>query len=204
MNSRIALIVVSAAASSAHAAIISTTGACTQIVPPASALPGALAGPPAYCWNEQVNVNTASTAVNIASNGFFTGGPYSTFAAGLFDSHMIHFDASTGVASVSGSVTFNANIVAVIFDEALLSVSDATFGAGGTTYYNNPNRSYSANTLSPNTWLNISGNTITFDLWALPPGNFMAEVRVLTHPVPTPGPLALVGLGGLVIARRRR
>jgi MYXO-CTERM domain-containing protein len=206
MTNRIALTVLLAAAATttANAAITGTTGACTQIGAPLSALPGALIGPPAYCWNEQTNVNTASTAVNIAANGFYTGGPYNTFAAGLFDSHIIHFDASSGVAMVSGSVTFNANIAAVIFDESLLSVSDATFGAGGTTYFNNPNRSYSSNIMSPGTWLNITGNTIAFDLWAMQPGNYIAEVRVLTHAVPTPGSLALMGLGGLAVARRRR
>jgi len=204
MNTRTALVVLLATTAAASAAITGTGGACTQIGAPASALPGALIGPPAYAWNEQLNVNTASTAVNIAANGFFSGGPFSTFAGGLFDSHMIHFDASSGVAMVSGSVTFNSNIIAVIYDEALLSASDATFGAGGTTYFNNPNRSYSANTMSPGTWLNIVGNTISFDLWAMQPGNYIAEVRVLTHAVPTPSSLALMGLGGLAVARRRR
>lgn len=207
-NVRTALVALLTAATltnmSANAAITGTGGSCVQIGAPASALPGAWIGPPAYAWNEQLNVNTASTAVNIAANGFFSGGAYSTFAGGLFDSHMIHFDASSGVAMVSGSVTFNSNIIAVIFDEALLSASDSTFGAGGTTYFNNANRSYSANTMSPGTWLNISGNTISFDLWAMQPGNYIAEVRVLTHPVPTPGSLALMGLGGLAVARRRR
>lgn len=208
MFTKSSAVVVSAAvfavAGSSHAAITGTTGACTQIGAPVSTLPGALVGPPAFCWNEQLNVNTASTAVNIAANGFFTGGPHSNFIGGLFDSHMIHFDASSGVANVTGSVTFNANIAAVIFDSSLLSVSDATFGAGGTTYFAAPSRSYGLNTLAGNSWLNISGNTISFSLWALAPSNFMAEVRVLTQPVPTPGSLALLGLGGLTVARRRR
>jgi hypothetical protein len=205
MNARTALAVLLATTAAANAAITGTTGSCTQIGAPLSALPGALIGPPAFAWDEQTNVNTASTVVNITAPGFYNNGPYIGSVAGLFDSHIIHFDSLSGVAMVNGSVSFSSNIAAVIFDESLLSVSDATFGAGGTTYdTGNFFRSYSANTLTNPTWLNIVGNTISFDLWALQPGNYIAEVRVLTHAVPTPGSLALMGLGGIAAARRHR
>lgn len=193
-------------ANNAHAGITGTSGSCTFLAsPPLSALPGALMGPPAYCWNEQTNVNSASTVVNIAANGFYTGTfPYITAVSGLFDSHIVHFDALSGVANVTGSVTFNQNIVAVIYDETLLSVTDATFGNPGTVYpTGNAFRSMNGNALG-NSWLNIVGNTLSFDLWAFAPANYMSQVRVLTHAVPTPGSIALIGMGGLAIARRRR
>lgn len=193
-------------AAAAPAAITGTTGMCTFLgSPPVSAMPGALIGPPAYCWNEQTNVNSASTVVNIASNGFYTGNtPNLAAVAGQFDSHIVHFDALSGVANVTGTVTFSQAIVAVIYDESLLSATDAAFGAGGTTYdTGNFFRSNSANILG-NSQLLISGNTLWFDLWAFAPANYMSEIRVLTHSVPTPGSLALLGLGGLATCRRRR
>lgn len=202
----LAAAIVAGIAGSASAAIVGTGGMCTFLgSPPVSALPGALIGPPAYCWDEQTNVNSTANVVNITSNGFYTGNtPNLGAVAGLFDSHIVHFDALSGVANVTGSVTFNQAIVAVIYDESLLSATDSTFGAGGTTYdTGNFFRSSSGNILG-NSQLLVSGNTLWFDLWAFAPANYMSEIRVLTHAVPTPGSLALMGLGGLAVSRRRR
>jgi hypothetical protein len=191
----------------ANAAITGVFGAATLLgTPPLSALPGALVGPPAYCWNEQTSRNFSALNVNLTVNpGFYTG-PGANFGVvtGLYDSHMIHFDASSGVANVSGTVTFSNNIAAVIYDNILLDATDLSLGSPGTVYdTGNPFRSYSGGVLNQSI-VQLVGNTLHFDLWALAPTNFMSELRVLTYAVPTPGSLALLGLGGLMCARRRR
>lgn len=194
-------------ATGAHASITGVSGAATLLgSPPLSALPGSLIGPPAYCWNEQTNVTFSALAVNLTINpGTYTG-PTPNFGtvSGAFDSHFIHFDASSGVANVTGSVTFFSTIVAVIYDGALLDLTDGTLGSFGTVYDTfDPFRSYSGGVLN-NSTIQLVGNTLNFDLWALAPTNFMSELRVLTHAVPTPGSLALMGMGGLMYARKRR
>lgn len=189
----------------AHASITGTTGAASLIGAPPSCMPGGLIGPPAFCWDEQTNVNSSALAVNLTSNGLYTGWtPNFGVIGGQFDSHFIHFDALAGVANVTGTVTFSQAIVGVIYDESLLSASDGTFGAFGTVYpTGNAFRSTSGNMLG-NSTIGVSGNTLYFDLWAMAPGNYLSEIRVLTHSVPAPGSLALLGLGGLACVRRRR
>ncbi|MEK6702176.1 MAG: hypothetical protein AABZ53_07930 [Planctomycetota bacterium] len=193
-----------ALAGSSHAAITGASGQANWLLSaPASALPGALPGLPAYCWDEKTNVNHSGLNVNITSNGVYTGNTfYSGVVSGMFDSHMIHFDASSGVANAQGAVTFSSNVVAVIYDNVLLDLTDASLGHPSTIYpTTNPQRSSSL-FLGPSTVV-VSGNVVQFDLW-ITPANFMSELRVLTHSVPTPGSMALLGLGGLTCLRRRR
>ena len=191
----------------AHGAITSVGGQAVQITPPASALYTALPGPPAYCWNELSGVSSTALLVNTIGNGTFTGGSWGpTVAGGVFDSHMIHFDAGQGVAVVQGAVTFSGNIVAVIYENLLLDISDGPLGAAGTTYATgDPFRSHATNLGA--TSYTVAGNTLTFTLWANSFAtwpNKMAQLRVLTDgTVPAPGAIALLGLAGLVGRRRR-
>ncbi len=204
----VSLALIAAATTTASASITSVSGSATQLgVAPVSALYGALIGPPAYCWDEQPSVTTAGTLVNLTANGFYTGAtPYSGTVAGTFASHMIHFDASSGVALASGSVTFSSAILAVIYENVLLDATDATFGAPGTVYDTfDPFRSTGAALMQ--TQLLVAGNTLTFDLWAAQAAwpNRMMQVRVLTDgTVPAPGAIALLGLAGFVSRSRRR
>ena len=196
-----------ALAASTHGAITSVAGQALQIAPPTSALYTALPGPPAYCWNEQSGVSSTAVLVNTIGNGNFTGGSWGpVVAGGVFDSHMIHFDAGQGVAVVQGAVTFSGNIVAVIYENLLLDISDGPLGAAGTTYATgDPFRSHATNLGA--TSYTVAGNTLTFTLWANSIAtwpNKMAQLRVLTDgTVPAPGAVALLGLAGLVGRRRR-
>jgi MYXO-CTERM domain-containing protein len=204
ITSVLAPLALSAAAS---AAITSVSGQAVQIAPPASAIYGALPGPPAFCWDEQSGVSSTALLVNTIGNGTFTGGSWGpTVAGGVFESHMIHFDASTGVAVVQGAVTFSGNIVAVIYENNLLDISDGPLGAFGTTYATgDPFRSHSTNLGS--TSYTVAGNTLTFTLWANSFAawpNKMAQLRVLTDAVPGPGAAALLGVAGIVGRRGRR
>lgn len=196
-----------ALAASASAAIVSVSGQALQIVPPLTTVSGALAGPPAYCWDEQSGVSSTALLVNTIGNGTFTGGSWGpTVVGGVFDSHMVHFDAALGVAVAQGSVTFSGNIVAVIYENNLLDISDGLLGAPGTTYLTgNPLRSHASN-LGASSYT-VAGNTLNFTLWANAfPGhpNYIAELRVLTDSVPAPGAVALLGLAGVAGRRGRR
>lgn len=196
-----------ALAASAHGAITSVAGQALQIAPPASAIYTALPGPPAFCWDEQSGVSSTALLVNTIGPGTFTGGSWGpSLAAGVFDSHMIHFDAGQGVAVVQGSVTFSGTIIAVIYENNLLDISDGLLGAPGTTYATgDPFRSHSS-ALGASSYT-VAGNTISFTLWANSTAawpNKMAQLRVLTDgTVPAPGAVALLGLAGFVGRRRR-
>jgi len=192
---------------SAHGAIVSVGGGAVQIAPPTNAQYTALPGPPAFCWDEQSGVSSTALLVNTIGPGIFTGGSYGpSLAAGVFDSHMIHFDASTGVAVVQGSVTFSGTIIAVIYENNLLDISDGLLGAPGTTYATGDPFRSQASALGASSYT-VAGNTINFSLWANSVAgwpNKMAQLRVLTDgTVPAPGAAALLGLAGLVRRRRR-
>ncbi len=201
------LSLVVAAATTANAAITGNTGMTTYLaVPPVNAQQFALTGVTAYCWNEQNNVNSSATVVNLTAPGTYTGpGANVGVVSGLFESHFIHFDPSPTPGGVGGSVTFSAAIRAVIYDENLLTISDGPFGAGGTTYATgNPFRSTNGNALGGNV-VTFAGNTINFQLGVFPGQvNRMVEIRVLTDVVPTPGTGALALAGTLLASRRRR
>ena len=196
-----------ALAAAASAAITSVSGQAVLIAPPVNATYGSLPGPPVMCWNEQSGVSSTAVLVNTVGNGTFTGGSYGpTVAGGVFDSHMLHFDASTGVAVAQGSVTFSGNIVGVIYENNLLDISDGPLGFGGTTYATgDPFRSMTS--ILGTTSYSVSGNTLNFTLWAnSSPAwpNKMVQLRVLTDAVPAPGVAALLGLAGLAGRKGRR
>ncbi len=194
------------ATNAATAAIVSVGGQASLIGAPPTAVWGALPGGPAYCWDEQQGVTTSGTSVNLAANGFYTGPtPNLAAVAGTFDSHFIHFDASSGIANAQGTVVFSGAIIAVIYENVLLDATDLQFGAPATIYpTTDPFRSMTSALMQ--TQLTITGNTLVFDLWTQTASmqNRMAALRVLTDShVPAPGALALVALAGLAARRRR-
>lgn len=202
-----ALTAAAGTATHATAAITAVSGNTTWLgSPPASAMPGALAGNNAFTWNEQSGVLLSNLTVNIlGSSGTYTGNtPYLNSLSGTFDSHFIHFDNASGIAFVNGSVTFSTKIVAVIYQDALLNISDPILGSFGTVYPTNmPGRSYGPALGA--TSITLATNTLFFNIFANAAAFRLEELRVITeHAVPAPGALALVGMGGLVMARRRR
>jgi hypothetical protein len=201
-------LVAAALTTNANAAITGSGGMTTFLaVPPANAQQFNLTGATAYCWDEQSNVTSSATLVNLSTPGTYTGpGANLGVISGNFDSHFIHFDPSPTPGGVGGSVTFSAAIRGVIYDETLLSNTDGFFGAGGTTYdTGNFLRSNNSNALGGNV-ITYAGNTINFQLGVFPGQvNRMVEIRVLTDAVaPTPGTSALAVAGTLLATRRRR
>ncbi len=202
----LAAAVLTAAAGSSNAAITAVGGSTTWLLtPPTSAMPGALAGGTAYAWNEQTGVTVSNLNVNIVGNtGVYTGNtPNFGTLTGTFDSHFIHFDNASGINFVAGSVTFSQRIVAVIYQDVFLDLSDATFGSFGTTYPTSmPFRSFGPALGA--TVVALSPYTINFNIFANAAQYRLEEFRVITETVPTPGSLALLGMGGVMVGRRRR
>lgn len=186
----------------ASAAITGVSGQTTWLfASPASCVSGALTGFNAFAWDEQQNIPLTNTFVDLTNNPGNMGAPIPGVLNGNFDSHFIHFQGIPGVISAQGNVTFNGTIVGVAFVNTTLDVTDPLAGAFGTVY---PTSYFArgANTVIPS-FFSVSGNTIHFNLAALSSVGEVAQLRVFTQ-VPTPGPLALLGLGGLLASRRRR
>lgn len=189
------------AASTATADITSVAGMTTLVGAPAFADQFGLNGPNAYAFKEKQNLVIAPTLVDMVNNPGNSGGPIAGAVFGLVDSHMIHFaPLNSPTFQAIGSVTFDGPIIGVSFTQPLLDISDVSAGAGGTVYpTGNPIRS----TQIPS-FFSINANVLTFDLFSLAGTPDFEQIRVFTRPVPTPGSMALLGLGGLMIATRRR
>ena len=205
MNTRTAALLLASAAFAAHTASAAITGVSGQttwlFASPASCVSGGLTGFNAFAWDEQQNVSLTNTFVNMTNNPGNMGSPIPGLLNGSYDSHFIHFQGIPGVISAQGNVTFNGTIVGVAFVNTTLDATDPLVGAFGTVY---PTTYFprGTNTLQPS-FFSINGNTIHFNLAALSSVGEVAQIRVFTQ-VPSPGPIALLGLGGLVAARRRR
>lgn len=190
------------AATNAHGAITGTTGMVMQIAPPPSATFGSIVGSPASAWDEQQGFVAAGLPVNLSINPSNSGSPTIGAVTGLVDSHIIHWNDFSGI-SIAGSVTFNNPIVGVAYTDNFLDVSDVPAGAFGTIYPTLvPNRGINSIPNS-NSFVSILGNTISFNLDLVPGLVDFDQIRVFTA-VPTPGSLALLGVGGMLAARRRR
>ncbi len=183
------------------ASITGVTGATTWLgSPPAACGFGQLFNVTAYAWDEQQNI-PLTAAVDMTNNPGSSTSPVFGVITGNFDSHFIHFDGSAGVNAI-GTVSFSGPIIGVIFKNGLLDLTDPTCGAFGTVYPTG----YALrgmNALS-SSFLSISGNTLSFNLSPSAAAGEIAQIRVLTHPTPTPGSLAVAAVAGLACCRRRR
>lgn len=189
------------AAAVANAAIVTTAGACVQIGPPPFANFPTLAGPNAFAWDEQASVTVTGVFANMTTNPSTNGAPVPGLVTGTFNSHFVHFTGFVPSPAAAGTVVFDAPIAAVFYRDLELDNTDALFGAGGTTY---PTTLVNRGTALPS-FISINSNVLNFNLLANAAGIIdIEQIRVLTYPVPTPGAMALIGLGGLVVSRRRR
>ena len=194
-------VLVALAAGSAQAAIVSTSGSCTQISAPPSALPGALVALNAWAWDEQPGITLSSMPIDLSTNPSNSGSPVPGFLSGLVDSHFIHLDGVPG-AIYTGTVTFSSPIIGVQYSDTNLDLSDAVATTGTVYPTFLPFRGF--NNWTGADFVDINGNVLTFQFSTVSPLNNLEQVRVFTRAVPAPGSAALLGLGGLVAARRRR
>jgi len=199
MKISLAVVAVLTLAGAAQGAITFTAGATTLIASPPVANVPALIGPNAFVWDEQQNVSiTSGLACDMTMNPSTSTLPSPGLVVGAVDSHFIHFTHIPNV-SAAGDVFFSGQIIGVMFNDTLLDISDPAVGAFGTAYpTGQPNRGMQLGLIS------INGNHLRFDFNNQQPGAIeITQVRVLTQ-VPAPGAMALAGLGGLLVSRRRR
>ena len=155
-----------------------------------------------FAFAEQQNVTPAAPLnVNLAAPTTFPGAMVAgnataaaTIAAGTaLNSFMLYSNnpAATGTVTYSGTITFNAPIVGVIFTSSLLDATDTQFGLAGTTY---PTGDTARGLESADEFVQyISSNTLFVRFTTA--GN-VDQVRVFTT-VPEPSALALCGAAGL-------
>ncbi len=202
MNHAAALLTVAALTAAAQAAIVSTGGSCIQVGPPPTCVFGTFTPGIVWAWDEQQNRGVSGLPCDLTVNPGNSGSPTPGAISGLIDSHFIHFNDF--VNSISGSVTFNNPIVGVAYNNNFLDVSDAAVGAFGTVY---PTGDIwrGINSITPGgSFVSIAGNTINFNLQVVVGAPDFDQIRVYTHPVPTPGSMAMIGAGGLLASARRR
>lgn len=191
---------VAAAALPAAGSIIGTTGGATQIVAPFSAMPGALTASNAWAWNEATNISLGSMPVDLSINPSNSFGPTPGFISGLVDSHFIHYDGTPGTLTF-GTVTFSQPILAVQYTDTNLDLTDGLATLGTIYPTTLPGRGFFNWTGAD--FIDINGNVLTFHMVGAGAPD-LEQVRVFTRAVPAPGSVALLGLGGLLAARRRR
>ena len=189
-----------AAVMPAGAAITSTGGLVTQIPAPANCLPGTLNAFNAWAWDEQAGITLTGMPIDLSTNPSNTFALVPGFLTGTVDSHFLHFDGLPGT-TISGSITFSSNIVGVQYRDLWLDASDSIASTGTIYPTSMPMRGFA--NLTGADFLDINGNVLTFHMTA--PGlPDLEQARIFTHAVPAPASAALLGLGGLITARRRR
>ena len=173
----------------------------TQIASPPIANFPAINNPFAQCWDEQqARPLSAPLLADMTTNPSTNGTAVPGNVIGTYNSHFIHWSTLPPIMAANGTVTFDGQIRYVFYGDSTLDASDPAYGAFGTVYpTGQASRGISAATL-----ISINGATLTINFASLAGTIDIEQVRVLTDLVPTPGSLALLGLGGLMAARRNR
>lgn len=171
------------AATTSHAAITATFPAATLIAPPASTLPGALqSNTQVFVFDEQQGVLLpGSVPVDITAIGTYNNAASLTpgvLATGtLVDVHLLHFDQlGPGTTSLTGTVSFDGNIVGIQLLSPTLDTADG-LGTAGAYPTGNPQRGVEFN--GESITVLATNRDIRFTLVT---SNVIDQVRVFTRP----------------------
>ncbi|MHC4415272.1 MAG: PEP-CTERM sorting domain-containing protein [Planctomycetota bacterium] len=196
-----------ATTSLAEAGIINTTGDIIQIpAPPSVMLDQFESASTIYAFDEvQGFTLTADVLVDASQSGTYSDPLQltpATIPAGTFvNVYIVHFDPLGQTdTQVSGSVTFDQDILGIICMDATLDATDAQLGAPGTSY---PTGTAHRELELGNDIFSIGPGmrTVTIDRYKT--RTVMDQVRIITL-VPEPSTIGLLGLAGLAVIRRRR
>lgn len=201
------------ALSSASGAIIGTTGAATHIATPASALPEVISSDTqVFAWDEDQFVTLPGPlTVNAVLSGVYNN-PASLISPAIpagyrVASHYIHFDPVAPeifTSTASGTVTFDADIIAVIVlgDGGPTYLDDSDYLGSSTLYPDGlAIRGVELSANSDSFGISPSRRVLSFNFVATNPGD---AIRVITEQVPAPTGVALIGATGVCLGARRR
>lgn len=140
----------------------------------------------------------------------FTGGADAPEFSFLLEIAFLNGDIVSGGLSVSHDQTGSENTYVATLSpgvNSILDIGGGSFILGGLTFgglWNNPAGTFLGVDISP--WGSVQPVDGFFANIAFEPdaNNFDSDVDVDVFQIPAPGTLALVGLGGLAAARRRR
>ena len=124
----------------ASAGIIGTTGAIMEIAPPPSVELDVLeSNSTIFAFTEMIGLSLGKDlAVDITSPGSYSEPgdltPGLIAAKTVVDVYFLHFDPVTGLVILSGSITFDQDIVGVIVLSDSLDATDRSLGFPGTAY----------------------------------------------------------------------
>jgi hypothetical protein len=200
-------------AAPAAAAISSVSGDVSVIGAPASTLEGDLESDTQiflFAGQSQVTLASALT-VDVTSAGTYDnnnlpplGG--SQIAAGsLVESYFINLDVASGFQTLSGSVTFDSEILGVIvYTTTLEGGSDADLGSPTTTYIPAGSDDNRGLDFGPDS-ITLSSDLMTLSFTLRDNQTRVDQIRVITVSTPEPSTALLLttGLLGLAILGRR-
>ncbi|MBS0191953.1 MAG: hypothetical protein U0573_04565 [Phycisphaerales bacterium] len=198
----VAVVAGAAGSVSALGAIAGVAGQTTWLgVPPIACTPGSLLGPNAFAWDEKQAQVVSNALCDMVNNPGNSSSPVFGTVSGLVDSHFIHFEPNTAANVVTGKVTFLGKIRGVMFRQNTLDITDASLGSPGTVYPTG----YGWRGLNAASFFQINNNVLSFHFVGPIPTPDLLQLRVLTeHVVPAPGAVTMAGMGGLLVAARRR
>jgi len=110
-----------------------------------------------------------------------------TVAPGRYDSFIVHADKSGKKVIFAGSISFDTDIIGIIFKTQTLSATDLLLGAIETSYAGATNKR-GAELRGRNNWFSISPDLRTLEFQSVVTRN-MDELRILTNASPTAVPL---------------
>jgi hypothetical protein len=210
-NSRPAMLVAAAvvafSATGAMADIVSVGGSAVVANPPANIQNGQwTSNTETRVWFERQTTLAADLTLSHVNTGFVTTGVprvSGTVTAGTaVQSYMIRMDTATrNPVELSGFVIFNTPILGLIFGGNLLDTTDSILGRPGITYNTNTNRGLEFDG-TPDAFT-ISADRLRIDFTVWTQNGPTDDIRVVTT-IPSPSAAALLGIGGLLAARRRR
>ncbi|MHC4415805.1 MAG: hypothetical protein ACYS0G_11020 [Planctomycetota bacterium] len=197
-----------ATTSVANAAITDAAGAVVQISTPTSVLLGDLQSSTViFSFNERENLALpfdlwvdASEAGRYRRETELT--PATIPAGTLVNAHILHLDPiGSNVVELTGSLTFDQDILGLIVLDASLDASDGILGAPGTLY---PTGAAGRGFEGPHDIFTIEPDLRTLTINNLRASTMIDQIRVITAAIPAPGVLALFGLAALTVVRPRR